>query len=118
MIFIVSIILMFCFALSAVFIGFAPNVYKLTDKDFLSKAMRNAELEAMQHGDVYLRAGVLDTNYSTSTPDNTTTASNFTYAINSTGSTINLVNITSNITVAESATGVENIIVSVEKNRG
>ena len=115
MIFIVSIILMFCFALSAVFIGFAPNVYKLTDKDFLSKAMRNAELEAMQHGDVYLRAGVLDTNYSTSTPDNTTTASNFTYAINSTGSTINLVNITSNITVAESATGVEYIIVSVEK---
>ena len=105
---------MFCFALSAVFIGFSPNVYKLTGKDILSRAIRNAELEAMQYGDIYLRAGFLDTNFSTSTPDNTTTASNFTYAINSTGSTINLVNITSNITVAEN-TGVEYITVSVEK---
>ena len=116
MIFIVSIILMFCFALSAVFIGFAPNVYKLTDKDFVSKAIENAELEAMQYGDVYLRAGVLDTNSSTSLiPDNNTTVSLFTYVINSTSSSpINLVNITSNITVKEVA-GVDYITVSAEK---
>ena len=107
MIFIVSIILMFCFALSAVFIGFAPNVYKITDKDFVSRAIQNAELEAMQRGDVYLRAGVLNTN-------TTTTTSPFTYVINSTGSTINIVNITSNITVKEVA-GVDYITVSAEK---
>lgn len=117
MIFIVSIILMFCFALSAVFIGFAPNVYKLTDKDFLSKAMRNAELEAMQYGNVYLRAGTLDTNTTNTTVgNNTTLTGNFTYVINSTNSTINLLNITSSITVAENTTtGVEEITVSVEK---
>ena len=114
MIFIVSIILMFCFALSAVFIGFTPNAYRLVDKDFVSKAIMNAELQAMRYGDVYLRAGVLDTNSSTSTPDNNTTASLFTYVINSTGSRVNEVNITSSITVAEDA-GARNITVSAEK---
>ena len=115
MIFIVSIILMFCFALSAVFIGFAPNVYKLTDKDFVSKAIENAELEAMQYGDVYLRAGVLNTNTTIAPNTNTTTTTSpFTYVINSTGSTINIVNITSNITVKEVA-GVDYITVSAEK---
>ena len=116
MIFIVSIILMFCFALSAVFIGFAPNAYKLTDKDFVSKAIQNAELEAMKYGDVYLRAGVLDTNTTTATPDNKTQTSLFTYVVNADNSTINLVNITSKITVAiDDTTGVENITVSAEK---
>lgn len=62
MILIVSVILIFCFALSAVFIGFTPNIYRLVDKDFVSKAIKSAELEAMRYGDVYLRAGVLDTN--------------------------------------------------------
>ena len=114
MIFIVSVILMFCFALSAVFIGFTPNAYKLVDQDFVSKAIQNAELEAMQRGDVYLRAGVLDTNSTTSTPDNNTTVSLFTYVSNSTGILINLVNITSNITVKEVA-GVDYITVSAEK---
>ena len=104
---------MFCFALSAVFIGFAPNVYKLTDKDFVSKAIENAELEAMQYGDVYLRAGVLNTNTAIA-PNTNTTTSPFTYVINSTGSTINIVNITSNITVKEVA-GVDYITVSAEK---
>ena len=114
MIFIVSIILMFCFALSAVFIGFSPNVYKITDKDFVSRAIQNAELEAMQRGDVYLRAGVLNTN-TTIAPNTTTTTSPFTYVINSTSSSpINLVNITSNITVKEVA-GVDYITVSAEK---
>ena len=115
MIFIVSIILMFCFALSAVFIGFAPNVYKITDKDFVSRAIQNAELEAMQRGDVYLRAGVLNTNTTIAPNTNTTTTTSpFTYVINSTGSTINIVNITSNITVKEVA-GVDYITVSAEK---
>jgi len=117
MIFIVSIILMFCFALSAVFIGFAPNAYKLVNQDFVSKAIQNAELEAMQRGDVYLRAGVLDTNSSTSSiPDYNTTVSLFTYVINSTGSRVNEVNITSSVTVAEDDTdGARNITVSAEK---
>jgi len=117
MIFIVSVILMFCFALSAVFIGFAPNAYKLVNQDFVSKAIQNAELEAMQRGDVYLRAGVLDTNSSTSSiPDNNTTVSLFTYVINSTGSRVNEVNITSSVTVAEDDTdGARNITVSAEK---
>ena len=107
---------MFCFALSVVFIGFTPNVYKLMDKDFVSKAIENAELEAMRYGDVYLRAGVLDTNTTTLTPDNTTRTGLFTYAVNATGSTINLVNLTSKITVAiDNTTGVENITVSAEK---
>jgi len=116
MIFIVSIILMLCFALSAVFIGFAPNMYKLTDKDFVSKAIHNAELEAMRYGDVYLRAGVLDTDTTTTTPDNATQTGLFTYVVNADGSTINTVNITSKITVAiDNTTGVENITVSADK---
>ncbi len=114
MIFIVSIILMFCFALSAVFIGFTPNAYRLVDKDFVSKAIMNAELQAMRYGDVYLRAGVLDTDSNTSTPDSNTTVSLFTYVINSTGSRVNEVNITSNITVAEDSDGAD-ITVSAEK---
>ncbi|MDO8749106.1 MAG: hypothetical protein Q7J72_08355 [Candidatus Omnitrophota bacterium] len=115
MIFIVSIILMFCFALSAVFIGFAPNAYKLTYKDFVSKAIQNAELEAMQRGDVYLRAGVLNTN-TTIAPNTNTTTSLFTYTVDSDGDRINIVNITSNITVAiNSTTGVESITVSADK---
>lgn len=114
MIFIVSIILMFCFALSAVFIGFAPNVYKLTNKDFVSKAIQNAELEAMRYGEVYLRSGVLDTNATTATSNNKIRSSLFTSVVNATGSTINSVNITSNITVAIDSNDVENITVSAE----
>lgn len=105
---------MFCFALSAVFIGFTPNAYRLIDKDFVSKAIMNAELQAMRYGEVYLRAGVLDTNSSTSTPDSNTTVSRFTYVINSTNSEVNLVNITSNITVSENSEGVH-ITVSADK---
>lgn len=116
MIFIVSIILMFCFALSAVFIGFTPNAYRLVDKDFVSKAIMNAELEAMRYGEVYLRAGVLDTNtITTPTSNNTIQSSLFTYVVNATGITINSVNITSNITVAIDSNDVENITVSAEK---
>lgn len=114
MIFIVSVILMFCFALSAVFIGFTPNAYRLVDKDFVSKAIMNAELQAMRYGDVYLRSGFLDTNSSTSTPDYNITVSPFTWVTNSTGSTVSQVNITSSITVAEDD-GARNITVSAEK---
>lgn len=60
MIFIISLILTFGFALSAVFIGFGPNVYRLSDKGFMNRAIQNAELEAMHYGDLYLRAGKLD----------------------------------------------------------
>ena len=115
MIFIVSIILMFCFALSAVFIGFAPNVYKITDKDFVSRAIQNTEFEAMQYGDIKLRAGVLDTNATSSTSNNTIHVSPFTYVVNATDITINSVNITSSITVAIGSNDVENITVSAEK---
>lgn len=114
MIFIVSVILMFCLAISAVFIGFTPNAYRLIDKDFVSKATINKELEAMRYGDVYLRSGVLDTNSTTSTPDNNVTVSLFTWVTNSTNIPINQVNITSSITVAEDD-GARNITVSAEK---
>lgn len=114
MIFIVSIILMFCFALSAVFIGFAPNVYKLTNKDFYSQAIRNAELKAMRYGEVYLRAGILDTNAATPAPNTNTTTSPFTYTVDSANVTINQVNITSNITVTEDSEEIKNITVSAE----
>lgn len=114
MIFIVSIILMFCFALSAVFIGFTPNAYRLVDKDFVSKAIMNSELQAMRYGEVYLRARVLDTNSTTSTPDSNITMSRFTWITNSTNDTVSQINITSNITVSEDSEGVH-ITVSADK---
>ncbi|MEK6567546.1 MAG: hypothetical protein AABZ27_02250 [Candidatus Omnitrophota bacterium] len=114
MIFIVSVILMLCFALSAVFIGFAPNVYRLADKDFVSKAIMNAELQAMRYGDLYLRAGFLDTDVTTTDiPDSNISVSLFTWTTNSTNNNVSQVNITSSITVAEDTEG-ENITVSAE----
>lgn len=113
MIFIVSIILTFGFALSAVFIGFGPNVYRLSDKGFMSRAIQNAELEAMHYGDLYLRAGVLDTDSSTPTVSNTAVRNLFTYNIVQ-GITAAAVTITSDITVSGSV-GAETISVSAYK---
>ncbi len=117
MIFIVSIILTFGFALSAVFIGFGPNVYRLSDKGFMSRAIQNAELEAMHYGDLYLRAGKLDTDISTtSIPNSDEIPSLFTYNIIGLGTTAAAVTITSVITVdKDSDTGAETIAVSAHK---
>lgn len=115
MIFIVSLILTFGFALSAVFIGFGPNAYRLSDKGFMSRAIQNAELEAMHYGDLFLRAGVLDTDTSTLEISNDTTMRNpFTYNIIGlgTGKTAASVTITSVITVNKDSTGAETITAS------
>jgi len=115
MIFIISLILTFGFALSAVFIGFSPNVYRLSDKGFMSRAIQNAELEAMQYGNLYLRAGILDPN----DPDKKSKVlppNLFTYNIIGQGTTATAISITSTITVdKDSATGVETISVSARK---
>lgn len=113
MIFIVSLILTFGFALSAVFIGFGPNVYRLSDKGFTARAYQNAELEAMHYGDLYLRAGILD-------PDDTTknytaTRNLFTYNIIGLGTTAAAVTITSEINVSKDSTGAETISVTAQK---
>lgn len=114
MIFIVSIILTFGFALSAVFIGFGPNAYRLSDKGFMSRAYQNAELEAMHYGDLYLRAGILD-------PDDSNKKSKelppnlFTYNIIGQGTTAAAISITSTITVDKDATGAQTISVTARK---
>lgn len=114
MIFIVSLILTFGFALSAVFIGFGPNVHRLSDKGFMSRAIQNAELEAMHYGDLYLRAGILDpgdTNKKSAEIPNL-----FTYSIIGLGATAAAVTITSVITVSkDSVTGAETITASAHK---
>jgi len=107
MIFIVSLILTFGFALSAVFIGFGPNVYRLSDQGFMSRAIQNAELEAMHYGNLYLRAGLLD-------PDDKEKKtmqipSVFTYNIIGLGKTASSVTITSVITVNKDFAGAETI---------
>lgn len=112
MIFIVSLILTFGFALSAVFIGFGPNAYRLSDKGFMSRAIQNAELEAMHYGDLYLRAGILD-------PDDTVknytaTRSLFTYNIIGSG-TASAVTITSDITASRNSAGAQIITVNSHK---
>lgn len=112
MIFIVSLILTFGFALSAVFIGFGPNVYRLSDKGFKARAIQNAELEAMHYGDLYLRAGVLDTDDSTlPIPKEIPIHSLFTYNIIGFGAdqTAAAVTITSVITVNKDTSGVVQI---------
>lgn len=114
MIFIVSLILTFGFALSAVFIGFGPNVYRLSDKGFMSRAIQNAELEAMHYGDLYLRAGKLDTD--DSNKKSAEIPNLFTYNIIGLGATAAAVTITSVITVdKDSDTGAETIAVSAHK---
>ena len=116
MIFIVSIILTFGFALSALFIGFGPNVYRLSDKGFMARAYQNAELEAMHYGDLYLRAGKLDTDSNTaSIPDNYSIYSPFTYNIIGLGTTAAAVTITSEINVSKDSTGAETISVTARK---
>lgn len=112
MIFIVSLILTFGFALSALFIGFGPNVYRLSDKGFMARAFQNAELEAMHYGDLYLRAGILD-------PDDaaknyTATRSRFTYNIIGSG-TASAVTITSDITASRNSDGAQTISVTARK---
>ncbi len=112
MIFIISLILTFGFALSAVFIGFSPNVYRLSDKGFMSRAIQNAELEAMQYGNLYLRAGILD-------PDDPEKKSEerweeFTYNIIGQGITAAAITITSNIT-ATKVDGVVTITAAAHK---
>lgn len=113
MIFIVSLILTFGFALSALFIGFGPNVYRISDKGFMSRAIHNAELEAMHYGDLYLRAGILD-------PDdadkkNAEIASLFTYNIIGLGQPAAEISITSTITVSKDAAGAQTISVTAHK---
>jgi len=116
MIFIVSIIIAFSFILSAVFIGFTPNVARLVDSDILREVFDNAAVEAIQYGNLYRRAGIIDTNTTTTMPENATIVSRFTYTVDSEENTINLVNITSDITVIKnSTTGVEDVTVSVDK---
>ena len=116
MIFIISLILAFGFALSAIFIGFGPNVYRLSDKGFMNRAIQNAELEAMQYGNLYLRAGILDTDEATPISKDTTMRNLFTYNIIGPGTTAAAISITSTITVdKDSATGVETISVSARK---
>ncbi len=61
MIYIVSIILMISFILSGIFVGLAPNVYRIVENDFLRRAHYNAKLEGLQYGDLGLRAGVFNT---------------------------------------------------------
>ena len=106
MIFIVSLILTFGFALSAVFIGFGPNAYRLSDKDFMSRAVQNAELEAMQYGDLYLHAGKLNPDNVTA-PNKTTMESLFAYSVTP-QSTVSI-SITSEITVNKDSDGVKTI---------
>ncbi len=113
MIFIVSLILTFGFALSALFIGFGPNVYRLSDKGFMSRAIHNAELEAMQYGNLYLRAGILDPD--DSAKNYTAIRNLFTYNIvGSQADTAAAVTITSNITVTKDD-GVVKISVRADK---
>jgi len=57
MVYIISIILMISFILSGIFVGLAPNVYRIVEKDFKRRAQYNAKLEGLQYGDVGLRAG-------------------------------------------------------------
>ena len=116
MIFIVSIILTFGFALSAIFLGFSPNIYRLSDKGFMGRAIQNAELEAMQYGNLYLRAGILDPD----NPDkvNNETESLFIYNIIGSGAqerTASFSNITSNITVSKDLNGAVKITVTAHK---
>jgi hypothetical protein len=60
MLYIVSVILMISFILSGIFVGLAPNVYRIVEKDFLRKAQYNAKLQGLQYGDLGLRAGVFN----------------------------------------------------------
>ena len=112
MIFIISLILTFGFALSAVFIGFGPNVYRISDKGFMGRAIQNAELEAMQWGKLYLRAGILDPD--DSDKKSTERREEFTYNIIGQGITAAAITITSNITVTKDD-GVVKISVSADK---
>ena len=126
MIFIVSLILTFGFALSALFIGFSPNIYRISDKDFMHRAIRNAELEAMHYGDLYLRAGIIDTDPNTTDiPDNTSDlpddkkiSSLFTYNIigPNADQTVSFITITSRITASkDTSTGLVNITAQSSK---
>jgi len=60
MLYIVSVILMISFILSGIFVGLAPNVYRIVEKDFLRRAQYNARLEGLQYGDLGLRAGIFN----------------------------------------------------------
>ena len=113
MILIISIILTFCFALSAVSAGFSTNAYKLTDKDFMARAIQNAQLEAMQYGDLYLRAGVLDTDVTTTVANDTTMRNLFTYSV--TPQSAVSISITSEITVNKDSDGVNTITAKAYK---
>ena len=113
MIFIISIILMFCLALSAVSGGFSTNAYKVSDKDFMARAVQNAQLEAMQLGDVYLRSGVLDTDDTTPVSNDTTMRNLFTYSV--TPKSVISVTITSEITANKDSAGVETITAKAYK---
>lgn len=117
MIFIVSLILTFSFALSAVFIGFGPNVYRLSNKGFKSRVIQNAELEAMQYGNLYLRSGALDTDSGTANiPNSIDEIKNlFIYNIIGLGADqkmVSTINITSSITANKDPSGVVKITVS------
>ncbi len=116
MIFIISLILTFGFVLSAVFIGFGPNVYRLSDKGFMSRAIQNAELEAMQYGNLYLRAGILDP--SDSAKNYTAIRNLFTYNIIGSQEhpqTAAAITITSSITASKDADGVVTITAKAHK---
>lgn len=107
MIFIVSVILTLGIALSALFLGFGPNVYRLTDKGVMSRAIQNAELEAMRYGDLYLRAGILEAGPSDSNiPGEITLAPNlFLYTDTALGR--KSVSLTSTISVNNSSEGIK-----------
>lgn len=60
MIWIISLVLMISFILSGIFIGFAPPVQSIVEKDFLRRGYSYAQLEGLKYGDVCLRAKTMD----------------------------------------------------------
>ena len=47
---------MVMFILSGIFVGYAPPLHQLIEKDFMRRAYNNANLEGLQYGDLGLRA--------------------------------------------------------------